>query len=86
MIEFLDSCTFIQLIKRTEKLLKENRTLNIEGHYFDDEDLCENKILEESKLETAVKFKDVSGKNRPVRSDSAFRFRVCSMFINRLHF
>ena len=28
----------------------------------DDEDLCENKILEESKLETAVKFKDVSGK------------------------
>ena len=49
-------------------MLKENRTLNIEGHYFDDnEDLCESKILEESKLETAVKFKDVSGRNRPVR-------------------
>lgn len=52
-------------------MLKENRTLNVEGHYFDDsEDLCESKILEESKLETAVKFKDVSGRNRPVRSGS----------------
>ena len=63
------------MIKRTEKLLKENRTLNIEGQYFDDnEDQCDSKILEESKLETAVKFKDVSGRNRPVRSGfDAFR-------------
>ena len=49
-------------------MLKENRTLNVESHYFDDnEDPCESKILEENKLETAVKFKDVSGRNRPVR-------------------
>ena len=58
----------MQLIKSTEKILKENLTLNVENHYFDDDiEGCDNKILEDNKLSTVVKFKDTSGKNRPVR-------------------
>ena len=60
----------MQLIKSTEKILKENLTLNVENHYFDDDiEGCDNKILEDNKLSTVVKFKDTSGKNRPVRED-----------------
>ena len=63
-------------------MLKENRTLNVESHYFDDnEDPCKNKILEENKLETAVKFKDVSGRNRPVR----LGFKKCKLITPNLY-
>ena len=72
----------MQLIKSTEKILKENLTLNVENHYFDDDiEGCDNKILEDNKLSTVVKFKDTSGKNRPVREHDLLLDKISTYLI-----
>ena len=41
--------------------------LDVENQYFDDDyEGCETLVLEDNKLNTIVKFKDISGRKRPV--------------------
>ena len=52
------------LIKKTERVLKQNNTINIEEIYFEDSD--ERGSAQSLEVRTLAKFKDFSGNKRPV--------------------
>ena len=56
--------TVTGLIKKTEKILKQNNTMNIEQIYFEDTD--ERGGGQTLEVRTLAKFKDFSGNKRPV--------------------
>ena len=56
--------TVTGLIKKAEKVLKQNNTMNIEEIYF--EDLDETGSVQTLEVKTLAKFKDFSGHKRPV--------------------
>ena len=60
--------TMVGLMKRTENVLKQNNTMDIDGTYFDN--LDETGSAQTLEVRTLAKFKDFSGNKRPVSNIS----------------
>ena len=70
--------TVTGLMKKTENVLKQNNTMNIEEIYFEDFD--EAGGIQTLEVKTLAKFKDFSGKKRPVSRISWKNCQVNSHF------
>ena len=62
--------TVTGLIKKTETILKQNNTMNIEEIYFEDMKVDEGGNAQSLTVKTLAKFKDYSQHRRPVSSIS----------------
>ena len=71
--------TVTGLMKKTENVLKQNNTMNIEEIYFEDFD--EAGGIQTLDVKTLAKFKDFSGKKRPVSCISWKNCQVCSSHV-----
>ena len=74
--------TVTGLIKKTENVLKQNNTMNIEEIYFEDFD--EAGGTQTLEVKTLAKFKDFSGKKRPVSRISWKNCQVTGHFLKMI--